>query len=155
MATEIGSKFQYLSKTFNRRTKGKDYENFVLNAIYSRIDNPNLIPVTQKNVRIPGTDKKYLLALFFPQLDYYIEVDESYHFTPEQQAEDEQRRKEIRAATGYTEGRIAICKTSETLRTYEDVNTQIDEEVAKIKRMIADKEAQGKKLVWNDFDLSV
>ena len=44
-------KFNHIAYMFNERTKGKKYENYVVNAIYTKINNPELIPVTQQCVR--------------------------------------------------------------------------------------------------------
>ena len=46
-------KLEYLALMLNQRTNGKKYENFVINAIYARIANLELIPETQKYVKNP------------------------------------------------------------------------------------------------------
>lgn len=86
-------KLEYLALMLNQRTNGKKYENFVINAIYARIANLELIPETQKYVKnpnYPDSDNKkyYLLDLYFPQLNYGIEVDEPVH---EKQANQKKR----------------------------------------------------------------
>lgn len=148
------SRMKYLAHTLNRRTVRKRFENFVVNAIYSKVDNAELIPITQKCVRIPNSRNHYLLDLYFPQLNYAIEVDESYHFTPEQMEADRLRTEFIEKTLGCNVSRILIYKiinkNEATLRTYEDVNNQIDREVEKIKKMIAEKEANGHSLLWSD-----
>ena len=73
---------KYISEMLNKRTKGKDYENFVINQIYARIDNPELEIVTQKCVRpTKSIDTKnltkvgknhYLIDLYFPQINFAI-----------------------------------------------------------------------------------
>ncbi|WP_208560770.1 AbaSI family restriction endonuclease [Marinilactibacillus kalidii] len=70
-------KVTYLIKTFSR-TKRKDYENYILNALWQRIDCLNIRPVTQQYVRV-SADKYYLIDLFFPQINMGIEVDEAFH----------------------------------------------------------------------------
>lgn len=148
------SKMKYLAHTLNVRTVRKRYENFVVNAIYSKIDNPELVPVTQKCVRIPNSNNHYLLDLYFPQLNYAIEVDESHHFTPEQMEADRLRTEFVKKTLGCNVSRILIYKIINeneiVRRTYEDVNKQIDREVEKIKKMIAEKEANGAPLLWSD-----
>ncbi|MFD0942368.1 AbaSI family restriction endonuclease [Savagea faecisuis] len=68
----------YLIKTFSR-TKRKDFENYILNAIWHRLDNPNIQPVSQQYVKRPNGSYA-LIDLYFPQLHIGIEVDEAHHF---------------------------------------------------------------------------
>ena len=162
MGRIMESRMKYLAHTLNRRTVRKRFENFVVNAIYSKVDHSELVPVTQKCVRIPNSRNHYLLDLYFPQLNYAIEVDESYHFTPEQMEADRLRTEFIEKKLECNVSRILIYKiinkNEVTLRTYEDVNNQIDREVEKIKKMIVEKEANGHSLLWSDickFDIIV
>ena len=45
----MSKKANYLIKTLSR-TKRKDYENYVINAIWNRLANDNIKPVTQQYV---------------------------------------------------------------------------------------------------------
>ena len=73
-------KFNHLSYMFNVRTKNKKYENFVVNAIYNRVGNMELEPITQQYVCNPNDPRKYyLIDLYFPQINYGIVVNESQH----------------------------------------------------------------------------
>ena len=68
-------KNDYLFKSFAKQKQSK--ENYIINAVYSRINNKELKPVTQQCIRI---GKKYSkIDLFFPQLNIGIECDEAYH----------------------------------------------------------------------------
>lgn len=70
-------KRDYLIKTLSR-TKRKDYENYVIGAIWHRLNNLEIKPVTQQYVK--RSDGKYaLLDLYFPQINVGIECDEAYH----------------------------------------------------------------------------
>ena len=70
-------KREYLIKTLSR-TKRKDYENYVVGAIWHRINNLEIKPVSQQYVK--RNDGKYaLLDLYFPQINVGIECDEAYH----------------------------------------------------------------------------
>ena len=146
-------KLEYLALMLNRRTNGKKYENFVINAIYARIANLDLIPVTQKYVKNPNCSnsdnkKYYLLDLYFPQLNYGIEVDEPAHEKQANQEFDKIRENDILdAVEGFTIGRIEIGKDEKTLNTIEKVNEQINEKVVEIKKLIAEKKEQ---LSWKD-----
>lgn len=106
-------KLEHLALMLNKRTKGKKYENFVINSIYTKIANPDLIPITQQYVKNPNyseTNKKkyYLLDLYFPQIKYGIEVDKSHHLAEENIILDEIRAEDVLSAIQCEEGRIAI-----------------------------------------------
>lgn len=70
-------KIDYLVKIFSR-TKRKDYENYILNAVWQKIDYLDIRPVTQQYVK--GDDNNYyLIDLYFPQINVGVEVDEAFH----------------------------------------------------------------------------
>lgn len=70
-------KREYLIKTLSR-TKRKDYENYVIGAIWHRLNSLEIKPVSQQYVK--RDDGKYaLLDLYFPQINLGIECDEAYH----------------------------------------------------------------------------
>lgn len=146
-------KLEYLALMLNQRTNGKKYENFVINAIYAKVDNLDLIPVTQKYVKNPNypesdSKKYYLLDLYFPQLNYGIEVDEPAHEKQANQELDKIRENDILdAIEGCIIRRIEIGKDEKTLDTIEKVNEQVNEKVIEIKKLIAEKKEQ---LSWMD-----
>ncbi len=148
-------KFEHISRMFNNRTVNKKYENFVVNAIYTKIGNYDLIPITQQCVRNLNGQKDsydngdlrhryYLLDLYFPQLNYGVEVDEGHHEDVVNQKKDAERAEDIKSAIDCDEGHVVIClKDGKTLRPFENIMQQIDEQVVEIK-----KRMEGKKIVW-------
>ena len=75
------AKRDYLVRTFSR-TKRKDYENYILNAIWHKLDRSDIQPVTQQFIK--RSDGKYALVdLYFPQLNIGIECDEAHHIANE------------------------------------------------------------------------
>ena len=70
-------KRDYLIKTFSR-TKRKDYENYVIGSIWHKLNNINIKPVTQQFVS-RGNGHYALLDMYFPQINYAVEVDEAQH----------------------------------------------------------------------------
>jgi very-short-patch-repair endonuclease len=73
----LDAKRDYIIKTLSR-TNRKDYENYIVNAIWNRLARLDIQPVTQQYVK--RSDGRYaLIDLFFPQLNFGIECDESYH----------------------------------------------------------------------------
>lgn len=81
MNTEIkrnDEKTRYLIKTLSR-TKRKDYENYVVNAIWNRISK-KIRPVTQQYVSNPYDERRhYFIDLYFPLINMGIECDELQH----------------------------------------------------------------------------
>ena len=70
-------KFLYLTRALSR-TKRKNYENYVVNAVYFRVGNKDLYPVSQQCVKA-SNGKFYYIDLYFPQLKIAIECDEAFH----------------------------------------------------------------------------
>ena len=70
-------KQDYLYRMFSHHTKDKEKENYVVNAIWARLDDLNIKPVTQQYVRRPNGYA--LIDLYFPQINYGVECDEAYH----------------------------------------------------------------------------
>lgn len=85
MCTEFirnDEKVRYLIKTLSR-TKRKDYENYVVNAIWNRISK-KIRPVTQQYVSNPKDDRRhYFIDLYFPLINMGVECDELQHITNE------------------------------------------------------------------------
>ena len=141
----MDKKFEYLSQMFNQRTNRKKYENYVVNAIYNRVGNSELVPVTQQFVRNPNDQRRYyLLDLYFPQLNYGIEVDEGHHLNPENKESDVIREQDIRSAISCDEGRISIFFKEENgktpmMQSFDDIEGQINKQVEIIKEKIKTK----------------
>ena len=148
-------KFNHLSYMFNVRTKNKKYENFVVNAIYNRVGNMELEPITQQYVCNPNDPRKYyLIDLYFPQINYGIEVNEAQHLGEEHTLADKERAEAIKDAIDCTVKVIDIFEKKEkpesaVMRSFEDINNQINLYVDEIRELISQKEkADGKRLQW-------
>jgi very-short-patch-repair endonuclease len=138
----------YLAKTLSR-TKRKDYENYVINAIWNRVGNLDLKPVSQQYIdRKDENEGHYFIDLYFPQLNLAIEVDEPPHAGKE--GNDKERELAIidvirqRRKQGTTFKRIVLYDRNEGdekihWRELSDVEQQIDVLVHEIKSMIAVK----------------
>lgn len=91
----VDSKTIYLVKTLSR-TKRKDYENYVINAIWHKLNNINLEVVSQQYIE--DIDKSsnrshYFIDLYFPSLNIGIECDEAFH--KDQKDKDKEREVTI------------------------------------------------------------
>lgn len=135
-------KLAYLAKTLSRTTR-KDYENYVVNAVWNRLGDDTLKPVSQQWLAKPN-GKGYFIDLYFPQVNIGIECDEPFHH--DQEDADKAREldlidilNQIDAEHGYKALYIDIAKG------YDSVNAQIDRAVEEICR-----EAQRRRLA-GDF----
>ncbi|MCC3359486.1 AbaSI family restriction endonuclease [Bacillus sp. REN16] len=123
------NKRDYLVKTFSR-TKRKDYENYILTAIWHKLDDMNLKPVSQQYVkRKNGTHA--LMDLYFPQLHIGVEVDEAYH--QGNQKEDKLRMDDIISAVNEESIKDFHCLRIDATESLENINERISEIVMVIK----------------------
>lgn len=144
----LSERLDHIAYMFNVRTAGKAYENLIVNAIYTKIDEPELMPVTQQYVKNPRDQRGYyLLDLYFPQLKYGVEVDERHHLGEAQKERDNVRAEDIRTAIECEEFRIPIFDENGDKRSYDDIVADIDEVVAIIK----DKIAENGPLKWPTY----
>jgi len=145
--------FEYLVTTLSRRTTGKKYENYVVNAIWNALDDEALRPVTQQYVNrrvqrdglalvnlapertLAESKQRAYIDLYFPALRLGIECDEAHHDVEDPEAADDARRHDIeRAIPGFREERIRV-QTDDTGKALSPaaVLERIDEVVAMIR----------------------
>ena len=87
------NKLEYVARSLSKGTK-KNFETYVINAIYQRVGNSELEIETQKYVRIQNGEKR-LIDLYLPQFSMAIEVDEGYHSSEFQKGKDKTREGSI------------------------------------------------------------
>lgn len=76
MTSAANDRFNYLVKTLSR-TKRKDYENYVVNAVWNRLNDRMLKPTSQWYVK--NKTGWHLIDPYFPQINFGVECDESHH----------------------------------------------------------------------------
>ena len=130
----MDAKILYLVKTLSR-TKRKDYENYVVNAIWNRIDDPRLLPVTQQFIK-DKDGNHYYIDLYFPQIKIGIECDEGYHQSKEQKTLDVERELTIFDVLKQIDGRDYIALHVDVTKSYDEVESQINAHVNTIKAKI-------------------
>src|SRR5690606_4183860 len=124
------NKRDYLVKTFSR-TKRKDYENYILTAIWHKLDNMELKPVSQQYVK-RNDGKHALMDLYFPQLHIGIEVDEAYHQAVVEA--DKLRMDEIISAVSEEAIEDFEILRIDASKSIEEINNRINEVVEIIKQ---------------------
>lgn len=137
-------KKDYLIKTLSR-TNRKDYENYVVGAIYHKLGNINIQPVSQQYVKTEENGYS-LLDLYFPQINYAIECDESYHLKNKEN--DELREIGIRQKLSALTEAPLTQKHIDMTKSIEEINKQIDEIVEDIQRKYKDIGSP----IWEDQD---
>lgn len=144
----VPKKTEYLARTFSR-TKRKDFENYVLNAVWNRLAMPEIQPVSQQLVM--AQDHHYFIDLYFPQINFGVECDEPYHRG--QLEQDRQRLITIEDTFGAIREDAAYqCyRVNLSVETSDEVERQIDECVRKIRSLVEDRKLQGKFVPWR-FD---
>lgn len=138
----LREKLDHIAYMFNVRTNGKAYENFIVNAIYTKVNNPELIPVTQQYVYNKDNNKYYFIDLYFPQINLGIEIDEMHHNDEKNQENDKIREDYITSAIECDIKRIPIYEKINDQwqkRTYDEICEDINEIVKEINRRIQKK----------------
>tara|TARA_B100000767_G_scaffold181144_1_gene169067 strand:+ start:386 stop:1249 length:864 start_codon:yes stop_codon:yes gene_type:complete len=134
-------KKEYIRRQISRTNK-KDYENYVITRVIHGIDDLNVKFVTQQYVKRPNG--RGLADLYFPQINYFIEIDEGHHLN--QIETDRVRDADFEDATGFKPKRIDVATKS-----IEEINGQIDKVTKEIKALIQDKKRANQ---WSDWDIS-
>lgn len=138
-------KLEYVARSLSRGTN-KVYETYVINAIYHKVNNPNLIIETQKEIKLENGYRP-LIDLFLPQLNIAIEVDEGYHAGETQHNHDIWREKSINSQISKPciGDSILFERVIAHDVSLEEINARIDEIVRLINSKI---ESRTTPLVW-------
>lgn len=130
-------KMVYLVKTLSR-TKRKDYENYVINAIWNKLNNSEIEIVSQQYIFNPKKDKKkhYFIDLYFPFLNIGIECDEAHHQDGKNKKADMIRETSIYDALHQIDNIGYIAKHIDVSKSFQEIQDQIEETVSFIKQKI-------------------
>ena len=142
----MDERFDYIARTLSR-TKRKEYENYVVNAIWFRLNTTELKPVSQQYIK--HDNGYYLIDLYFPQLNIGIECDEGYH---KQNVEHDLIReltifdilKQVKNIAEYRALHVDVT------RSYEQIEKEINEHVQTICSCIEAQKCNKCFSVWND-----
>ena len=135
------NKKEYIKRQISRTNK-KDYENYVTTRIIHGVNDLTVKFITQQYVKRPNG--RALADLYFPQINYFVEIDEAHHLS--QIELDKVRDADFEDATGVIPTRIDVASKS-----IEEINHQIDDVILEIKSLITKEK---KKKQWVDWDLN-
>ncbi|MBL8159496.1 restriction endonuclease [Candidatus Saccharibacteria bacterium] len=141
------TRFEYLIKTLSR-TKRKDYENYIVNAIWNRLNDSSIKPASQWFVK--NQNGWHLIDLYFPQINLGVECDEGHHKS--NQANDEQRElKLIEVLSAASKHPYQALHIDATL-PFEDIELKINDCVRKIKMLVKERREANDFIEWSDVD---
>jgi len=142
----MDERFDYIARTLSR-TKRKEYENYVVNAIWNRLNTTEIKPVSQQYIKYENG--YYLIDLYFPQLNIGIECDEGYH--KQNVAQDLNREltifdilKQVKDISEYRALHIDVT------RSYAEIEAEINCHVRTIRLCIEAQKDNGCFLEWRD-----
>lgn len=138
-------KLTYLAKTLSR-TKRKDYENFVINAIWNKLGRDDIQLVSQQYVRNHGNDRRFI-DLYFPQLNIGIECDEAHHL--DQTKADKEREAELIDILSAIDVGDYTAYHVRVHEGYETAMQEIDIAVSALKSKVRDLEEGNALEAWN------
>lgn len=125
------TKLDYITRQLSR-TKQKKYEGYVINQIWSRLNDNDIKFVTQQYVMRP--EGRALTDMYFPQLKIHIEVDEGFHHF--NATADKIREADIVNATGHKILRVPVTDIIDGVviqKSLESIHSRIDEIVKILK----------------------
>lgn len=140
----MDERFDYIARTLSR-TKRKEYENYVVNAIWNRLNTTEIKPVSQQYIK--HDNGYYLIDLYFPQLNIGIECDEGYH---KQNIEQDKYRemtifdilKQIKNISEYQALHVDVT------RSYEEIEAEINAHVQTVLSCIELQKKNGSFKKW-------
>ncbi len=146
-------KIEHLYRMFSHRTRNKERENYIVNAVWQKLNTLELEPITQQCVHTK--DGKYrLIDLYFPQLNIGVECDEEFH--NQQKEQDKQRELDIfDVLSACEENRdfTLLRVDAGNDKTAEMIHMQIDSIVNKIKEQFSQQKEFGTLKKWEKLDI--
>lgn len=137
----------YLVRTLSRTTR-KDYENYVINAIWNRLAMSDVKPVTQQIVYHPDGHHSFI-DMYFPQLNIGIECDEGYHDDEDQHKRDVRRELIIVDVLSQVKADTYEVEHVHAGRPYSMFEQEIDDAVTKLRYKVEQLKAAGAFVPWN------
>lgn len=147
-------KLTHLVRTLSR-TQHKDYESYVVNAVWNRLGDSEIKPVTQQYVAAGPTGSRHFIDLYFPQVNIGIECNEPFHQGTREH--DKQRTaaifdvlRQVRPDSGYEQLDIDVVDPDTGhLRSLEELDAEIDRAVGRIRDAVRALRDNGTFEPWN------
>lgn len=141
-------KLDYVSRILQKTSK-KRIENYVISRIWHQLNNDE-IKISHQQYVNRDNDIYALTDLYFPQLNFHIEVNEEFHYKDENKINaDKVREEDIRRKTGHTV-RYIECQNDKKL---EDIHLQIDQIVDEINNLVDEQKKLKTFHPWDEEEL--
>jgi hypothetical protein len=141
-------KLDYITRIL-KKTSHKRIENYVISRIWHQLNNDEIKMAHQQYVNLE--DNNYALTdLFFPQINYHIEVNEAFHYKDEHKINLDKKRAE--SIINSTKGHIVRFINCKDDLAY--IHTQIDDIVNEINELVNTSKNLGKFRPWEDTELT-
>lgn len=141
-------RFEYLIKTLSR-TKRKDYENYVINAVWNRLNDNTIKPASQWYVK--NQNSWHLIDLYFPQINFGVECDESHH-KRNQQKDDQRELTLIEVLSANNVHQYEAFHIDVTL-PYDEIEKKINDCVDRIKLLVKNTRKENDFVEWSDTNV--
>lgn len=134
-----------------QKTSKKRIENYVISRIWHLLNDSEIKILNQQYV-YRGEGKYALTDLYFPQLNYHIEVNEEFHYKNEHKINIDKIREEdiIKKTNGHII-RFIDCQNDKTL---ENIHSQIDIIVNEINNLINEQKKLKIFKPWEENELT-
>lgn len=142
-------RFEYLIKTLSR-TKRKDYENYVINAVWNRLNDLTIKPASQWYVK--NESGWHLIDLYFPQINLGVECDEGHHKS--NQSSDEHRELTLIEVLSATNKYPYEALHIDVTLPFDEIEQKINECVDRIKALVRDRRIANDFIEWTDVSVS-
>jgi very-short-patch-repair endonuclease len=142
-------RFEYLIRTLSR-TKRKDYENYVINAVWNRLNDLTIKPASQWYVK--NQSGWHLIDLYFPQINLGVECDEGHHKS--NQSNDEHRELTLIEVLSATNKHPYVALHIDVTLPFDDIEQKINECVDRITALVRDRRKANDFIEWTDVDVS-
>ena len=142
-------KTEYILSTL-KKLQHKAEEQYVISRILHKLDDLSIEFVCQQYL-VPDEDS-YLLDLFFPQFQIFVEVNERGHASASGIYKDEKRNKKIQEKFGLLPIVIKTYGEDRQLLEISEINKQVDEFVDTLRTQKQNLMREGKFVPW-DYDI--
>ena len=141
------SKDDYILRNFSK-IQLKKWELYIITRIVHLLNDSEIEFVCQQFIKTRD-GKRYLADLCFPSLKLYYEIDEAQHGSEQHKIKDEHRQREIIDATDFIEKRISIFDKNKNDRNINEINKEVDEFIAFVKKRKKQFISKGNFIPWD------
>ena len=141
------SKDDYILRNFSK-IQLKKWELYIITRIVHLLNDTDIEFVCQQFIKTRD-GKRYLADLCFPSLKLYYEIDEAQHGSDQHKIKDEHRQREIIDATDFIEKRISIFDKNKNDRNINEINKEVDEFIAFVKKRKKQFISKGNFIPWD------